>query len=60
MTEPFVRPDVAGFLAFLNSQPGPKTHEVAAPEARQMMIMMAAIAEEARGDIAVVRDPRAP
>jgi acetyl esterase len=60
MTEPFVRPDVAGFLAFLNSQPGPKTHEVAAPEARQMMVMMAAIGEEALGDIAVVRDLSIP
>jgi acetyl esterase len=56
MTEAFVRPDVAAFLAFLNAQPGPKTHEVSASEARMMMVMMAALAEEPLGELAVVRD----
>lgn len=60
MTEHFVRPDVAGFLAFLNAQPGPKTHEVSAPEARMMMVMMAQLAEEPVGDLAVVRDLEIP
>jgi acetyl esterase len=60
MSDHYVRPDVSGFLAFLNSQPGPKTHEVSAPEARQMMVIMAQVAEEALGDLAVVRDLHIP
>jgi hypothetical protein len=35
MPEP--RPDVQMFFAFLNAQPGPQLHEVAAPAARQML-----------------------
>jgi acetyl esterase len=60
MTEAFVRPDVAAFLAFLNAQPGPKTHEVSASDARMMMVMMAALAEEPLGELAVVRDLTIP
>ncbi len=60
MTEAFVRPDVAMFLTFLNSQPGPKTHEVSAAEARQMMVMMASLAEEPLGELAVVSDLAIP
>ena len=60
MTEHMVRPDVAAFLAFLNAQPGPKTHEVTAVEARQMMTMMKFLAEEPLGDLAVVRDLEIP
>jgi acetyl esterase len=60
MTEAFVRPDVAAFLAFLNAQPGPKTHEVSASDARMMMVMMAALAEEPLGELAVVRDLAIP
>jgi acetyl esterase len=60
MTEHFVRPDVAGFLAFLNAQPGPKTHEVTAAEARAMMVMMAQLAEEPLGELGTVRDLAIP
>lgn len=60
MTDPIVRPDVAGFLAFANGQPGPKMHEVSAAEARQMMSMMALLAEEGLGELAVVRDLSIP
>ena len=28
MTEPFVRPDVRGFLDYLQALPGPKMHEL--------------------------------
>jgi acetyl esterase len=60
MSDPFVRPDVAMFLAFLNSQPGPKMHELSATEARQMMVVMASLAEEELGELAVVRDLAIP
>ncbi len=60
MTDPYVRPDVANFLQFLNSAPGPKTHEVSADEARQMMSTMASIAEVPLGDLAVVRNLSVP
>jgi acetyl esterase len=60
MSEPFVRPDVAAFLAFLNSQPGPQMHELSAADARQMMVMMGAVAEEPVGELAVIRDLSIP
>jgi acetyl esterase len=60
MSGHFVRPDVQAFLDFLNAQPGPRTHEVPAADARTMMVMMAAIAEEPLGDIPAVRDLAIP
>jgi acetyl esterase len=60
MSEPFVRPDVAAFLAFLNGQDGPKTHEVEPAIARAMMSAMGAIAEEPVGDLAIIRDLSIP
>lgn len=57
---PFVRPDVAAFLAFLNSQPGPKMQEVSPDEAREMMRTMKSIAELPTGDLAVKRDISIP
>jgi acetyl esterase len=60
MSEPFVRPDVAAFLAFLNSQPGPQMHEVSVTDSRQMMVMMGAVAEEPVGELAVIRDLSIP
>lgn len=54
------RPDVAAFLAFLNSQPGPKMHEMSPPDARQMMAMMGQLAEEPVGDLAIIRDIAIP
>lgn len=53
---PFVREDVARFLAFLNAQTGPKTHEVTAPEARMMMTAMRALAEAPTGALARIED----
>jgi acetyl esterase len=60
MTEPFVRPDVATFLAFLNAQPGPKMHELSASDARMMMVVMGSMAEEALGDLSIIRDLSIP
>ncbi len=60
MTDPFVRPDVAGFLAFLNAQDGPKMHEVSAIDARQMMLMMGLVGDEPVGELAVMRDISIP
>lgn len=60
MTGPFVRPDVAAFLQFLNSVPGPKMHEVPAPEARAQMTAMGSLAEADLGEIAVMRDISIP
>jgi acetyl esterase len=60
MSEPFVRPDVAAFLAFLNSQPGPQMHELSVADARQMMVMMGTVAEEPVGELAVIRDLSIP
>lgn len=57
---PFVRPDVAAFLAFLNAQEGPKMNEVSPDEAREMMRVMGAVAELPIGDIAVKRDLSIP
>jgi acetyl esterase len=60
MTEPYVRPDVAAFLALLNSVPGPKMHEVSAAEAREMMRNMAGMGELPIGELAVIRDISIP
>ena len=60
MSDHFVRPDVAAFLAFLNAQPGPKTHEVTPDEAREMMRAMGQLAEEPLGDIAIARNITIP
>lgn len=60
MSGHFVRPDVQAFLDFLNAQPGPKMHELTAPEARMMMVAMGTLAEEPLGELAVVRDLSIP
>jgi acetyl esterase len=60
MSTSFVRPDVAQFLAFLNSQPGPLAHQVAPETARQMMRTMGALAEEPLGELAVIRNLSIP
>lgn len=56
MTDPFVRPDVAAFLGFLNSVPGPKMHELSPADARQQMLTMGDLCELPVGDLAVIRD----
>ena len=60
MTDPFVRPDVRGFLDFLESMPGPKTHELAPPEARQLYTAMKDVADPPVGDLATIRDLAIP
>lgn len=57
---PYVRPDVAMFLQFLNNAPGPKLHELSAPEARMMQVAMREVADEAVGELAVIRDVSIP
>lgn len=54
------RPDVAAFLQFLNSVPGPKMHELAPEGARAGMIAMGSIAEVPTGDLAVLRNLEIP
>lgn len=56
MTAPYVRPDTAAFLAFLNAQEGPKMEEMAPADARAMMLGLGQIADVPRGDIAKVED----
>jgi acetyl esterase len=59
-SQPYVRPDVAMFLQFLNNAPGPKLHELSAPEARMMQVAMREVADEAVGELAVIRDISIP
>jgi acetyl esterase len=56
----YVRPDVAMFLQFLNNAPGPKLHELSAPEARMMQVAMREVADAAVGELAVIRDIAIP
>jgi len=60
MPDPFIRPDVAMFLGFLNTVPGPKLHELEPPAARQAMIAMRHVAEVETGPLAVIRDLAIP
>jgi acetyl esterase len=62
MTEspPFVRPDVAMFLQFLNAVPGPKFWEVSADEARAITSAMRDVADAPVGELAVIRDIEIP
>lgn len=57
---PFVRPDVAMFLAFLNAVPGPKFWELPAAEARAMTAAMRDVADAPVGELAVIRDLSIP
>lgn len=59
-TTPFVRPDVAMFLQFLNAVPGPKFWEVPATEARAMTAAMRDVADAPVGELAVIRDIAIP
>ncbi len=52
MTDPFVRPDTAAFLAFLNAQPGPKMEELPLSDARAMMQAMRHVADAEVGELA--------
>ncbi|MCP5984888.1 hypothetical protein NL349_30000, partial [Klebsiella pneumoniae] len=53
-------PDVRGFLDFLNSLPGPKTHEVDAPTARAQYLAMKDVADLPAPDLATVIDLQIP
>ncbi len=57
---PYVRPDVRGFLDYLNAVPGPKMHELEAPMARQVYLGMKDIADLPLGDLAPILDPEIP
>ena len=57
---PYIRPDVAMFLQFLNSVPGPKFWEVEAEEARAMTAAMRDVADAPVGELAVIRDVSIP
>jgi acetyl esterase len=59
MTEPFVRPDVRAFLDFLNSLPGPRSHEAGLEEARAMLAKSRHVADDPVGELAVIRDLKA-
>ena len=56
----YVRPDVRGFLDFLNALPGPRTHEVDAPTARQQYLAMKDVADLPAPSLAVVKDLAIP
>ena len=60
MTEPYVRPDVRAFLAYLNNLPGPRSHEVGPVEARSMMHSSRHVADAPVGELAVNRALAAP
>lgn len=57
---PFVRPDVAQFLQYLNNLPGPKTYEMAPADARQVYRAMKDVADLPLGELATVRDLTIP
>ena len=56
MPEPFVRPDVASFLAYLNGQTAPKMHEIPIAEARGMMAAMRHVGDADGGELTLKRD----
>jgi acetyl esterase len=60
MTDPFVRPETAMFLQFLNSQPGPKMHEIPVADARNMMLAMRHVADADVGDVAKIENISIP
>jgi acetyl esterase len=57
---PYVRPDVAMFLQFLNAVPGPKFWEVPADAARAMTAAMRDLADAPVGELSVIRDIAIP
>jgi acetyl esterase len=60
MIEFYVRPDVRRFLDYLNTLPGPKSHETGPAEARNMMIASRHVADAPAGEVAVIRDLSCP
>jgi acetyl esterase len=60
MTTFFTKPDVAGFLEFLNAAPGPAMNELSAADARESMLVMAKMADLPIGEMAINRDLMIP
>ncbi len=56
----YVRPDVAGFLAYLNAVPGPKMHELSPDAARQVYRAMKDVADLPLGELATIADLAIP
>ena len=54
--EPYVRPDVRGFLDYLNALPGPRTHQMDAAGARAVYRAMKDIADPPVGELGAVID----
>ena len=59
-TEHYTRPDVRGFLDFLNSLPGPQMHELPVGEARGAYLAMVPVGEREARPLAVIRDLSCP
>ena len=59
-SQPYVRPDVAGFLGFLNSIEGPQMHELPTAEARLAYLAMVPVAEADPRELAVIKDLTCP
>ena len=59
-TPPYVRPDVALFLQFLNAVPGPKFWQVPVDDARAITAAMRDVADAPVGELAVIRDLSIP
>jgi acetyl esterase len=60
MTDHFVRPDVRQLLEFLDSLPGPKSHELGPDGARQLMVQGRYALDAAAREIAVMCDIAGP
>jgi len=60
VTDVFVRPDVRGFLDFLNAMPGPKMHELEPPAARAVYAAMKDVADTPLGTLAMITDLAIP
>ena len=54
--QPFVRPDVRAFLAYLNGLPGPRTHELEPAAARQLYAATKDVVDLPVGELAAIRD----
>lgn len=57
---PYVRDDVAAFLAFLNAQDGPKMSQLSPTEARMMMRGMRELADAEATPLATVKNLSCP
>ncbi|URW76855.1 alpha/beta hydrolase [Sphingomonas donggukensis] len=60
MTDPFVRPDVRGFLDMVAAMPGPRTHEMEPAQARAQYVAMKGLVDLPEGDLGEVRDITIP